>query len=297
MRSIAPPAQLSPAAPRDPDEAVEEMRAGWSMYKRLRRRLASTLSQVPDTGIFGFRPLRQHIVICGFPASGTTLLQLMLENGLPQAKRFGREFGGFRAATYCWRNHPVMISKVPHDLFRLGPLRALYATRLAALRILLTVRDPRDLLTARRPRTGRGRNGCGRYADDRESPDDVYCLTPQEWGLYWTAFRENCRSPDALLVRYEDLVRDTAGVQRAVEEFVGWRMRVPFADAHTVDRSDFRGVTLRGLRPVESTRVARWRDPAHAAQLRHALAVLPELPEAVAELGYADDAGWASALR
>src|SRR5690242_12570056 len=87
--------------------------SNWSPLKRFRRRTLSPLFRIADTGILGLTPLRTHILICGFPRSGTTLLQLMLENGLPTARRFGREVGGWRAATYCWRNHELLISKVP----------------------------------------------------------------------------------------------------------------------------------------------------------------------------------------
>jgi len=39
------------------------------------------------------------------------MLQMMLENAMPQARRFGCETGGWRAATFAWRNHALLISK------------------------------------------------------------------------------------------------------------------------------------------------------------------------------------------
>ena len=268
----------------------------WPAAKRVRRRLVAALYRLPDTGVFGLTPLQSHILICGFPAAGTTLLQLMLENGLPDARRFGREVGGWRAATYAWRNHSVVISKVPHDLFRLGALRAFYTPRRAELRVLLMLRDPRDLLTARRPATGRGAGGCGRHTNQCTGSDD-YCLTPQQWRRYWVAFCQNRRHADAQVVRYEDLVSDLAGEQQRIERFVGRPMVVPFGDCMKVDRPDFDATALRGRRPVDATRVARWRDPAHACRLSEVLHHLPELPAAVVDLGYEDNAGWADRFR
>ena len=264
---------------------------GGSAAKRLRRRFVSAVYRLPDTGLFGLTPLQQHVLICGFPAAGTTLLQLMLENGLPAARRFGREVGGWRAATYAWRNHAVVISKVPHDVFRLPPLRAFYAGREAQLRVLLMLRDPRDLLTARRPKTGLGTGGCGRHAN--ECGADDYCLTPAEWRRYWVAFRQACGAADAQVVRYEDLVADVAAEQARVERFLCRPMAVPFADCMAVDRPDFDATALRGPRPVDATRVARWRDPAHAARLAAVLHELPELPAALVDLGYEVDHAWA----
>ncbi len=255
----------------------------------------ASVYRFPDQGLFGLTPLQSHVLICGFPAAGTTLLQLMLENGLPQARRFGKEVGGWRAATYAWRNHPVVISKVPHDVFRLPALRAFYATRRARLRVLLMLRDPRDLLTARRPKTGIGAGGCGRHANEAGVED--YCLSPEQWRKYWVAFCHNRRHPDAQVVKYEDLVADVGSEQRRIEGFVGHPMAVPFADCMTVERPDFDSTTLRGRRPVETSRVARWRNPDHAARLADVLHHLPELPTAVAELGYEPDARWAEPFR
>ena len=251
--------------------------------------------RLPDTGLFGLVPLQQHVLICGFPAAGTTLLQLMVENGLPQARRFGKEVGGWRAATYCWRNHPLVVSKVPHDLFRLAALRAFYAGRRAELRVLLMLRDPRDLLTARRPTTGRGAGGCGRHAN--QAGPDGYCLPAAEWRRYWTAFIPQAARADAHVVRYEDLVTEVAAEQARVERFLGRPMTVPFAECMSVDRPDFDAVALCGRRPVEATGVARWRDPAHADRLAAVLREVPELPAALVDLGYEPDDAWAAPFR
>ena len=191
----------------------------------------------------------------------------------------------------------MVISKVPHDLFRLDPLRNFYARRPADLRVLLMLRDPRDLLTARRPKTGLGRGGCGRHTGAADAPTDDYCLSPAQWRQYWVAFDDNRRRPDAQVVRYESLVADVAAEQGRVEAFVGHVMAVPFADAVRVSRPDFDAVTLRGRRDVEGSRVARWRDPRHAGRVSAVLADLPELPAVLVMLGYEPDAAWADAYR
>lgn len=228
------------------------------------------LYRIPDAGVLGLTPLRTHILICGFPRSGTTLLQLMLENALPQARRFGREVAGWRAATYAWRNHPVVISKVPHDLFRLGPLRNFYVRRRAALKIILMQRDPRDVLTSQR-KTG-GPVG--------------YCVSCERWRAYFKAFLSERDTEDCLVVRYEDLVGDPDRQQERIEKFTGEAMCLPFSGFHTTRRPDFRTDTLNGLRPVETSLVARWRRDEHRRRVEHVVQNLPELPRALVELGY-----------
>jgi hypothetical protein len=242
----------------------------------VRRGFQAPIYRFADTGLFGLTPLETHVLICGFPASGTTLFQLMVENGLPNAKRFGVERSGWKAATYSLRNHSVLISKQPRDMLRLDPLRDFYSTRKARLKIIVMLRDPRDLLTARR------KNG--------ECPN--YCGTAKSWREYYVPFLQQRDRDDSLVVRFEDLIADPGVEQKRFEEFTGHQMAVPFANYLTVDRRDFDTSKLCGLRPLDSSRVSRWREPVHHERIRGILADLPELPAALQRLGYEDNSDW-----
>ncbi|HEX4125440.1 MAG TPA: sulfotransferase [Tepidisphaeraceae bacterium] len=253
----------------------------WDLFRRMQRAVIMPLCRVPDTGMFGLTPLRLHVLICGFPRSGTTMLQMMIENGLPQARRFGVETGGWRAATYTLRNHPIVISKVPHDVFRLEPLRKFYAGRKAALRIILMVRDPRDVLTSTR----------------KEGGPLGYVVGAERWRRYYNAFCATRESADVIVVRYEDLVQDVPGQQHRIELFTGENMAVPFDQFHTVERPDFDLKTLNGLRPVETSLLRRWAAEAHRPRIEQMLRELPELPRALVDLGYEKDEGWTEAYR
>lgn len=254
----------------------QELGDNWPPLLRLERKLLMPLYRVADTGVLGLTPLRTHVLICGFPRSGTTMLQLMLENALPDARRFGREIGGWRAATYAWRNHAVVISKVPHDVFRLAPLRNFYAGRGATLKIILMVRDPRDVLTSQRKFGG----------------PEGYCVPPERWRRYSEAFSRERHATDCMIVRYEDLVDDPDRQQQRIERFTGEAMQLPFSRFHAVDRPDFHTDTLNGLRPVETALVRRWRAPEHRARIEQMLEEIPELPAALADLGYEPDTAW-----
>ena len=242
----------------------------WSTWKRIRRGLMSALYCFPDRGRFGLTPLEKHVLICGFPRSGTTMLQLMLENAMPQARRFGCEVGGWRAATYSWRNHRVVISKVPHDVFRLQGLRDFYAGHPASLKVILMVRDPRAVLTSQRE-TG-GPSG--------------YVVSPDRWRGYNRAVQQEMSAGDCLTVRYEDLINRPAAEQARVGQFIDEPFEVPFDEFYKPARPDFAVETLNGLRPIEKSRVARWADPCHRDQLEHCRAELPELDAALATYGY-----------
>ncbi len=248
----------------------------WAAWQKFRRGFQAPFYRLPDTGLFGLTPLRMHILICGFQASGTTLLQLMMENSFPQARRFGKERSGWRAATYSLRNHELLISKQPRDMLRLEPLKQFYKSRRAKLRIILMLRDPRNLLTTRASKDGTG----------------PYGGSAAEWRTYYRAFCQQNEQPECLVVRYEDLVQNVTGEQERIERFIGRPIKMPFADFLTVDREDFDTHTLCGLRPLDTSRVSRWRQPAHADRLRDMLKQLPELPGELIKLGYEQNDDW-----
>src|SRR3954469_23077934 len=110
------PATRHPSTPTASPDPHETIWSQWGRLKRTRRYLRGFLYRLPDTGLLGLTPLRTHILICGYQRAGTTLLQAMAEHALPNARRFGHEISGWRAATFAPRNHAVLISKVPNDL-------------------------------------------------------------------------------------------------------------------------------------------------------------------------------------
>jgi len=255
----------------------EPIFSDWTWHKRLRRRLIAPLYRISDTGLFGLTPLRIHILICGYQRSGTTLLQAMLEHALPHARRFGKEFEGWRAATYSWRNHAVMISKVPNDLFQLHRVRNFYQGRQAKLRTILVIRDPRDVLTSKHSAT--------RVGD--------YVQNPVEWRKFHTYFRLYCNDPDVLVVRYEQLVTDTSGTQARIEAFIGEKVERRFEDFHQELRDDFDTRHLNGVRPVDRSHVGRWALPEHRDRIEGLLLrEIPDLCQILVELGYEPDESW-----
>src|SRR5688572_5059753 len=78
----------------------------------------------------GLIPPRVHVVICGFPRSGTTLLHLMVQTAIPGILAFRRERFGLRVARMVWPGrHPFMVTKRPADLFWIDEIRQDYRAR------------------------------------------------------------------------------------------------------------------------------------------------------------------------
>jgi hypothetical protein len=259
----------------NPDETIY---SNWPALKRFRRRLIAPIYRLSDTGLFGLRKLRTHIVICGYQRSGTTLLLAMLEHALPHAKQFHKEISGWRAATWCWRNHEVMVSKVPRDILKLHQLRNFYRNRQAKLKAIVLVRDPRDVLTSNHASHAR------RYFQDLE-----------EWKSLHAAFRTQKDQPDVLVIKYEDLVADVPAIQKRIDNFTGEKMSRPFGEFHQNKKEEFDATALNGIRPVDRKGIGRWRAPEHVDRIREILQQVPDLPAILIELGYEKDDSWALA--
>jgi hypothetical protein len=262
----------------DPTESIWDE---WGPLKRVRRQLSSVVYRLPDTGFFGLTPLRTHIHICGYPRSGTTLLLLMMEYALPRARHFGREISAWRAATFERRNHEVVISKCPLDIFRIHRVRNFYKGRRAKFRPIILIRDPRDALTSHHFSTGKER-----YFQDLDQWKEVT--------QYVQRYRND---PEVLLLRYEDLVSDPDAIQAKIDAFTGEASERRYADAHKEERKDFDGGPLNGVRPVDRRGIARWRRPQHRQRVEHVLREVPDFPQILIDLGYEHDASWVEQWR
>ena len=247
----------------------------------LRRRIKQLMFTAIDHGWFGLQPLRTHVVVCGFTRSGSTLLLLMAETCVANAKVYGTEVSALSAAQYNLRNHPIMITKDPGDVFFIDEIRAFYASRRANARFVLTLRDPRAVLTSK-------------HEGHPNLQPGGYYETPEHWLAYYKQIRYAQQFEDVITVEYKNLVNNPHETERQLTDFIGWDVRLPFAEFHTRASPDF-GFTyaLNGLRRSKPTRIASWRRPEHRDRLRHILRTLPELPEFLIEMGYESDLEWA----
>jgi len=249
----------------DPDPAL---------FGALRRAAKRIALGVVDRGWFGLTPLETHLVVCGFPRSGSTLLQVMIETCFAGAKVFSRETRGLRMAHYALRNQTVMITKRPRDVFWMDDIRAFYARRRAKARFVLTIRDPRAVLTSYHA----GWAERGHY------------LTPTQWRAHYEHYRYARRFEDTMIVEFADLVSDPHGVQKRLSEYAGCAVERPFDQFHLVASKD--RIALNGIRPLDRSAIDKWRDPKHRERMRRLLDEIPELPERIIEMGYETDTRW-----
>ncbi len=255
------------------------------IFSPVRRGIKRTIFAAVDGGWFGLRPLKTHVVICGFTRSGSSLLLLMAETCVSDVRTFGLEVSALAAAQHALRNHSYMVTKDPGDVFFLDEIRAFYAARRADVRFILTVRDPRAVLTS----VHQG------HKTDR--PGGYYEF-PSQWEAYYEHVRYAQQFGDVVTVEYEDLIQHPAEIQRRLTEFVGWHVHLPFDQFHTKASPEFHGGVntnlspLNGLRPLDPTRLEAWRQEKHRDRIRQILREIPEMPEYLIEMGYESDTSW-----
>jgi hypothetical protein len=241
----------------------------------LRRRLRHAYVRATELGLLGLVPLKTHVVICGFPRSGTTLLQAMLEVSAANARSYGRERSALAVAKYTWPGrNPIVISKLPDDIFRVDQIRDYYRHLRTDVRFIVSVRDPRAVLTS--------------IFVDKPG----YCVPPVKWRAVFEHVRYQRQFDDVIVTEYRDLVEQPDRVQQRLATFTGCQTRLRFEEFHAAVPGHFDTRPLNGVRPLDRGSLDKWRSPEHRTRIQYLLRELPELPQRLIELGYETDTRW-----
>ena len=241
----------------------------------LRRGIRHAYVRATELGLFGLVPLKTHVVICGYPRSGTTLLQAMMETSAADARSYGRERSALAVAKYTWPGRsPIVISKLPDDIFRIQQIREYYRNLRTDVRFVLSVRDPRAVLTS--------------IFVDKPG----YCVPSIKWRAVYEHVRYQQQFADVIVTEYRDLVEQPGVVQDRLASFTGCESRLRFEEFHDAVPGHFDTRPLNGVRPLDRASLDKWRRPEHRARIQQILQEIPELPDRLIELGYERDHAW-----
>jgi hypothetical protein len=262
--------------PEFPPEAIARRKPSFQFPKSLTNPVLCPLLRLID-GLSGqTRHVQQHLVICGFPRSGTTLGQLMIETCVSGIRTYGKERRALEIARYGRKSHPGVVTKRPKDLFLISEIRKFYQRSETAVRFVVFSRDPRAVLTS------------NHFSD----PGDYY-VSPEYWRQIYAHWKWAIQRPDVLSVRYEDLIQSTDTVEDTFSEFSGWQTTRRFRDFLEAVPAGFDGRALNGLRPVDPGHLNRWRREKHRSRLRSLLTdLMPDLPQVLIDLGYENSTDW-----
>jgi hypothetical protein len=246
----------------------------------LRRRLRHAYVRMTEAGWLGLKPLKTHVVICGFPRSGTTMLQLMFESAVADAQAFGRERSGLSVARYTWPGrHSVFLSKKPDDIFYVSEIREYYRDLRTAATFVLSVRDPRAVLTS------------------RHVSKPGYTVPTEKWLAVDAHITYQRQFPDVIVTEYRDAVERPRHVQERLVAFTGLPLKGNFDDFHKDVPEHFDTRALNGVRPIDRASLDKWRAPEHRDRIRQILAEIPDLPARLIAAGYETDTSWVEAYR
>ena len=265
---------------------TETVQQGYqSVTSAPRRGAKRLLRSAVDRGAFGLQPLDTHVVICGLPRTGTTLLQLVIDACVDDVLTFSGEVNGLWAARHANRNHAFMVTKRPDDIEQLGAIRSHYASNPGSVHFLLPLRDPRDLLTS---------------THDAYPNSQGYYVSCERYRMLWDQVRAHIDDPDTSILRYEDLVTNPDAVEDDLADRIGWTVAAPFARYYEVANDSARGSmtegALGGMRPLSDASVGRWRKPGHRERIQEVLQRVPELPQHLIDMGYEPDTTWTNAV-
>jgi len=175
-----------------------------------------------------FRYNQSHLIVCGFPRSGTSLLYNMISASLP-GYRF-EQFEGY----FIFRLHRLgnLATKAPLDVVHLDSIDTLNINK-KKLIILIMVRDIRDVITSRHP-----------IHPDEYFIGHDYSWWPQdqkftEWHYdapgviaIHKAIQAALRRPDVMLIRYESLVSNPDIVQQEITNKFNLVFQAKFSEYH-----------------------------------------------------------------
>lgn len=202
----------------------------------------------------------------------------MAETAYPSARAFGRERSGLGAARNDLPgNAPLIISKLPGDIFWIDEIRECYRERgtKSRVRFIVNTRDPRAILTS-----------------VHDMNRDVYWVPLEWWRSVYLHFRYVRDFDDVMVVEYRDLVLEPWKVQEQIRTAIGIEPQRRFEDFHTAVPAEFDTLALNGVRPLDPAALDKWRAPKHEQRIRQLLRELPELPERLIEMGYEADTAW-----
>ena len=260
-----------------PPEWLSRCRPGFQFPRTLFLPFLSGVNRLRDAGWLPGRRITRHIVICGFPRSGTTLCQLMLESCLEGVGTWGRERRALEIARCGRRSHSVIVTKRPKDVFLIPEIQELYSRRDAEVLILLMHRDPRAALTSK-----------------HFSRPEEYYLTAEQWTHYYRHWHWSKSLPGVMSLSYEELIADPDGTEARVRRFTGVASGRPFRSfqQHVPQGFDLRA--LNGLRHLDEGRLQAWRSPEHRERILQLLSSAVELQGALEQMGYESDDRWAA---
>lgn len=139
------------------------------------------------------------------------------------------------------------------------------------IKILWTLRDPRDVLTSLHP----------------ERPGEFY-VTPERWIASFELYRQFKDEPQVLTIRYEDLVTRPCATQKRITKSFNLTAIRKFGDAHNFFPCFYENArAMHSIRPIDTNSIHKWRKCSQLTQyLKQIYANHPAIIRMAGDCGY-----------
>jgi len=232
----------------------------------------------------------RHLVIAGQGRAGSTLLHSMLRHTLK-----GFEIPPSEAQALNYLNMPGNIcTKRPFDIFDI-PKILQAAQGKKHVDLIITLRDPRDILTSFHKKVP---NDYFYSADrsyfiprNREPERTARGFIPVHKAIMIVA-TSGVFPQGVFLLKYEHLVADPERIKAKLADGLNLEFEGNFLDFHKQEIFEDHVSAMNGVRPVETTRQAKWKLPEHRARILDQFTKHPELHDILIALGYETDTTW-----
>jgi hypothetical protein len=246
------------------------------------------------SGLFGMPEARgQHVFICGYSRSGSTMFYNMLRTTVTNRRFMERELP---ARLAIGASAEDFVTKRPLDIFDIDHIVAANLFR-KEIHCLVLIRDIRAIVTSRHKRV----------------PDDYFMGFDRQYFIQGDAAtysnpgilqthaaigRAQLRRDIRISVlRYEDILRHPDAVQSKLGRDIGFAYGGSFRDFHKHEVPAGLEAPLNVLRPLDLASIDAWRTVQHRARIKDQFTRCPQLFELLKLYGYETDDRWFDAYR
>ena len=219
-----------------------------------------------------------HLVICGFPRSGSTMFYNMLRHCVKDFVFFEKEIRAMRVLN----KHQNQISKVPVDVFNIDEIRRAAKNP----RFLITIRDPRSVLCSYHSKV----KGNYKVSWNRILGNKI----PQIHFVHYIDEVKKRINQGYPIVKYEDLIEQPYLEQDRLGLIFGFQYKAKFTDFYKGDIPQSLAHQMNGVRPLDASRLDAWKQ--HPERIKQQFTECPRLFDDLVDLGYEFDREWFDAL-
>lgn len=229
-----------------------------------------------------------HIALCGFSRSGTTLLHQMLLTSVANAWVAPDE-RSLNKVSRLWPR--TIITKRPLDIFDVNDYSGF-----RRLCVLIIIRDPRDIITSRHAAVDDDYFIGADYVYHIGKNNQKFKVSKGSMLSTFSQIKNLANMKNTSLLKYEELVERPENVKTWFERVWGLKFKRPLESFHLSKELSLLS-PLNGVRSPETTRIGKWkRDPDDRQRVIQQFQEFPEMHQILFQFGYEINKDWLQRL-